>query len=141
MEVQAISYIITAISSIIAFIFSRRYLWKYVVQAFEWLFNFKKDFDKKNVDASKEILNIKDKNNDIYENQIEFLTAQVNTLEGRINFKQEELNKYLDELQQLREKIVELQKQIYDNKLKIAHLESLCCGNLECKSRCKCNIE
>lgn len=141
MEVQILNYIITAISSIVAFAISKKILWKYVVQASKWLFNFKKDFDKKNVDASKELLLIKDKNNDVYENQIQFLTSQVNTLEGRINFKQEELNKYLDELQQLREKIVELQKQIYDNKLKIAHLESLCCSKLDCESRCKCNVE
>lgn len=138
---EIIQLLITAISTIIAFIVGKRYLFKYVIQFFKWLFNIKKDFDRKNVDASQELLTIKDKNNDIYENQIEFLTSQVKAFEERINFKQQELNKYLDELQQLREKIVEMQKQIYNNRLKIAHLESLCCGNLECKSRCKCNIE
>lgn len=141
MEYGILSYTITILSSISVFILSKKYLWKYVVQAFQWLFNLKKDFDKKNVDASKEILNIKDRNNDIYENQIEFLTAQVKAFEDRINFKQQELNKYLDELQQLREKIVEMQKQIYNNRLKIAHLESLCCSKLDCESRCKCNVE
>lgn len=85
-------------------------MFKYVIQFFKWLFNIKKDFDRKNVDASQELLTIKDKNNDIYENQIEFLTSQVKAFEERINFKQQELNKYLDELQQLREKIVEMQK-------------------------------
>lgn len=141
MKVEIINYIITALSSIIAFGLSKKYIWRYVVQAFNWLFNFKKDFDKQNVDASKELLTIKDKNNDVYENQIQFLTDQIKIFEERINNKQQELNKYLDELQELREKIIQMQKQIYDNRLKIVHLQSLCCSNLDCKLRCKCSIE
>lgn len=141
METYILNYILTAISSIVAFALSKKYLWKYIINFFKWLLNIKKDFDKKNVDASKELLTIKDKNNDVYENQIQFLTDQIKVFEERINFKQQELNKYLDELQELREKIIQMQKQIYDNRLKIVHLQSLCCSNLECKLRCKCNIE
>lgn len=98
MEISIVQILITSISAIFAYILSKRYLFKYVVQFFKWLFNIKQEFDKRNVDASKEILNIKDRNNDIYENQIEFLTTQVKAFEERINFKQQELNKYLDEL-------------------------------------------
>lgn len=98
MEISIIQVLITSISAIFAYILSKRYLFKYIVKFFKWLLNIKQEFDKRNVDASKEILNIKDRNNDIYENQIEFLTAQVKAFEERINFKQQELNKYLDEL-------------------------------------------
>lgn len=141
METQVIQYLITSVSAIFAYIISKKYIFKYVIQFFKWLFNIKQEFDKQNVNASKELLEIKDKNNNVYEEQIQFLTQQIQTLEERIEFKQAELNKYLDELAVLRQKIVDMQEKICDNQLHIAELESYCCKNIECKSRCRCNVK
>lgn len=140
MEIQeVIQTIITGITAIFTYIISKKYLFKYIIQFIEWLFNFKKDFDKKNVDASKELLEIKDSSNNVYENQIIFLTEQVKTFEERINFKQNELNKYLDELSELRQKILVLQKDVYNNQVQIAQLKSMYCGNISCQARINCD--
>ena len=74
----------------------------------------------------------------MYENQIEFLTQQVKNFEERITIKQNELNKYLDELQELRQKIVKMQELIFDNQMKIAKLQAMCCAKLECPDRIQC---
>lgn len=135
---EALQIILTAIGGIITYIISKEYIAGYVIQFFKWLFNRKKEKDNNNIDATKELIDIRNDNNEVYENQIEFLTQQVKNFEERITFKQNELNKYLDELQELRQKIVKMQELIFDNQMKIAKLQAMCCAKLECPDRIQC---
>lgn len=137
-NIQILNYIITGFSSVGGFLLAKKYLWEYIVKFFEWLFQVKRNFDEQNVNASKELLEIKEDTNNVYENQIQFLSDQVKSFEDRINFKQAELNKYLDELHILRQKLIDLQKQLYENQVEIAKLKTMYCGNIGCPHRVTC---
>lgn len=127
--------LITAGTSITTWILSKEYLFPYIVKAYEWIIGKKREKDKENIDSSKELLEIRDKANDVYENQLEFCMKQIGELQTRLTEKQYELNDYINQLAELRSKIVDMQKQLYESQIKNNKLSSLCCSNLGCKYR------
>jgi len=134
-----IETVTTVVSSVVSWIVSKKYIFPYIKQAFEWIRNYKKEKDKENIDSSKELLEIKDKSNDVYENQLQFCMKQISDLQTVLTLKQSEINDYINQLSDLRNKIVDLQKQLYDSQMKYSKLSSLCCSNKECQFRQSCN--
>jgi chromosome segregation ATPase len=134
-----IETIVTAISSVGGWIVSKKFVVPYIVKAYEWIRNYKKEQDKENIDSSKELIEIKEQTNNVYENQLEFCMKQIAELQTNLTDKQKELNDYINQLSELRNKIVELQKQLYESQMKYSKLSSLCCSNKECQFRQSCN--
>ncbi len=130
--------IATALGSIIAWITSKKFIFPYLVKIYEWLKNRKKEQDKENVDSSKELLDIKEKSNDVYQNQIEFTVNQINKLQTLLTEKQTEINDYINQLSELRTQIVKLQKELSEEQMRSNKLSSLVCCNSDCKCRQTC---
>lgn len=127
--------LITAGTSVVTWIISKKYLLPYIVKAYEWIIDRKKQKDKTNIDSSKELLEIKDKTNDVYENQLDFCMKQITELQNNLTQKQQELNDYINQLAELRGRIVELQKELYDYQIRNSKLSIMYCGNTECRCR------
>nr|WP_320038850.1 hypothetical protein [uncultured Bacteroides sp.] len=135
---ETLTTISTVAGTIISYIASKKYIFPYIVKAYEWLKNRKKEQDKENIDSSKELLDIKEKSNDVYENQLEFTLSQIDKLQKLLNDKQTEINEYINQLSSLRKQLVELQKELTNEQLKNNKLSSLVCYNSECKCRQIC---
>lgn len=137
--------IATAATSVITWIISKKFILPYLVKAYEWIMDRKRQKYKENIDSSKELLEIKDKSNDVYENQLDFCMKQITELQNNLTQKQQELNDYINQLADLRAKIVELQKELYEYQLKNSKLSAMYCGNIDCKCRVtagsECNIK
>ncbi len=132
---MTITTLITIGGTIISWIAGKKYLFPYIKQAYDWIRNYKRERDRENIDSSKELLEIKEQANDIYENQLNFCMKQISDLQDTITGKQKELNDYIDQLSQLRGKIVELQKELYQYQMKNSQLCAMYCSNSECKFR------
>ncbi|MGM9799564.1 MAG: hypothetical protein ACI30M_02625 [Muribaculaceae bacterium] len=87
---------------------------------------------KNDIDTESDLSSLKEKNNDIYENQIEFLMQQVKSLENQ-------LLEYQKQLDTFRSKILELNSHLTAKALIISQLKQFCCSNTECKCRVVCS--
>lgn len=124
--------IITAVSTLCAWLISKKWLLPYIVKAWEWLKERKHKQDNDNIDATKELTAIKKESNEVYESQIKFLTTQVEHLEN-------ELLQFQNQLEILRKKILELNQKLFHKSMLIDKLKNLCCKNKHCKMRIYCD--
>ena len=129
------SLILASIGSIITFITAQKWVFPMLVKFWDWLTNKKKDFDKKNFDGSKELVDYKKSVIETQEQQFQVLLNQITNLE-------EELTKYANELQTLRTTILRLNSRLYDKSLLIAELQKNSCCVEQCPHRvlCKNNL-
>ncbi len=63
---------------------SKKYLFPQLLKFGEWIKERKKENEKHNVNLKKELTDLTDKSNDVYENQINFLMQQVKQLENEL---------------------------------------------------------
>ena len=120
------------IASIAGWIASKKWIFPYIIKMWKWLKERKKENDKNNIDASKELTQIKEDQNNVYENQIDFLVNQLNTLENQ-------LANYQIQLEKMRAKILELNSSIYSQSLTIGKLKSFSCCKADCPYRQLCD--
>lgn len=125
---------ITIISTVITWLLGKQFLLPQIVRLWNYIKEKKKEQDKSNVDSTKELIEIKQNNNDLYQNQISFLVKQVEYFEN-------ELLNYQSQLELLRKKILELNNQLYSKSLIIGKLRQYCCANEDCKYRIYCSDE
>ena len=129
------SIILTSIGSIIAFIASKKWIFPLLAQFWCWLKGEKKDFDEKNFDGSRELVDYKKSVIETQEQQFQVLLNQITALEV-------ELQNYANELQTLRNTILRLNSRLYDKSLLIAELQKNSCCVEQCPHRqlCKNNL-
>ena len=123
---------VTTLGTILAWFMGKEFFIPHIIKFWNWLTNQKKEFDEKNVDASKEIVDYKNNTNNMYESQIQFLMEQITSLEA-------ELLSYQEQLEKMRKKILELNSQLYNKALVIGKLQQYCCSNEQCKYRQRCD--
>ena len=123
---------VTTLGTILAWFMGKQFFLPYIIKFWDWITQKKKDFDEKNVDASKEIVDYKNNTNNMYESQIQFLMEQITSLEA-------ELLSYQEQLEKMRKKILELKSQLYNKALVIGKLQQYCCSNEQCKYRQRCD--
>lgn len=121
----------TIILSIGGWLVGQKFLLPYLIKVWNWIRGKKKEFDDENVDASKEILNVKLQSQEVYESQINFLMSQIDRLEKEINSHQEQLGK-------MRSMVLELNSRLFKKDVLIGKLRELCCANTSCKFRVMC---
>lgn len=121
----------TAIIGICGWLAGEKFLFPWIVKGWDWIRGKKKEFDDENVDASKEILDIKQQSQEVYESQINFLMNQIDRLEQEINSHQEQLSK-------MRSMVLELNSRLFKKDVLIGKLRELCCANAGCKFRVLC---
>ena len=121
----------TVVLSIGGWIAGQKFLLPHLVKGWNWIRGRKKEFDDQNVDASKNILDIKLQNQEVYESQITFLMNQIDRLEHEINNHQEQLGK-------MRSMVLELNSRLFKKDILIGKLRELCCANADCKFRVMC---
>ena len=129
-----IQTIITAISTLIGWLVSKKYIFPHIFKLWQWLKERRRENENHNVNLKKELTDLNEKSNDVYENQINFLMQQVKQLEN-------ELIEYQKQLEQFRSKILELNNNLYHKSLTIGKLRQYCCKNEECKMRIYCDDE
>lgn len=129
------SIILTSIGSIIAFIASKKWIFPLLAQFWCWLKGEKKDFDEKNFDGSRELVDYKKSVIETQEQQFQVLLNQITALEV-------ELQNYANELKTLRNTILRLNSRLYDKSLLIAELQKNSCCVEQCPHRqlCKNNL-
>lgn len=123
---------VTTLGTILAWFMGKEFFLPHIMKFWNWLTNQKKEFDKKNVDASQELVTYKNTSNNMYESQIQFLMEQITSLES-------ELLSYQEQLEKMRKKILELNSQLYNKALVIGKLQQYCCANEQCKYRQRCD--
>lgn len=121
----------TIILSICGWLAGEKFLLPWIVKGWDWIRGKKREFDDENVDASKEILNVKLQSQEVYESQINFLMSQIDRLEQEINSHQEQLGK-------MRSMVLELNSRLFKKDVLIGKLRELCCANTSCKFRVMC---
>lgn len=126
--------IITIGSTILTWVMGKKYLLPQLIKLWEWIKEKKKENDNHKLNATKELKEIEEKSNDVYENQITFLMQQVQQLEN-------ELLEYQKQLEVFRKKILELNNSLYHKSLIIGKLRQYCCKNEDCKFRIYCDDE
>ena len=107
----------TIVLTVIGWLASEKFLFPQLIKLWKWIRGVKKEIDKGNVDASKEILNVKEQHAEIYESQINFLMSQVDRLEQEINQHQEQLAK-------MRSMILELNSRLFKKDVIIGKLST-----------------
>lgn len=129
------SLILTGIGSIIAYLSAQKWIFPLIVKFWDWLKGEKKDFDKKNVDVSKDLVDFKMNTIEQQERQFQVLLNQITNLE-------EELQKYANQLEEMRTTILRLNSKLYDKSLLIAELQRKSCCVTDCPHRelCKNNL-
>lgn len=116
--------IITSIGSILSFLAAQKWLFPYIIQAWNWLV----DNGRRNIDTGKELKDLEERTNETYESQINFLVGQIDHLE-------KQLLQYSEQLEKLRAKILELNQKLFNKSMEISKLRELACCNQECKFR------
>lgn len=124
----------TIVLTVVGWLASEKFLFPQLVKLWNWVRGIKKEIDEENVDASKEILNVKEQHAEIYESQINFLMNQIDRLEKEINQHQEQLSK-------MRSMVLELNSRLFKKDVIIGKLRELCCANINCKYREYCTDE
>lgn len=120
--------IFLVLSGVLGWLVSREFL----LPQIEKLFDIIRKKKKNDIDTESDLSSLKEKNNDIYENQIEFLMQQVKSLEHQ-------LLDYQQQLDTFRSKILELNSHLTAKALIISQLKQYCCSNTECKCRVVCS--
>ena len=126
-----ITALMTTLGTILVWLLGKEFFIPQLTRLWDFLTKKKKEFDDKNVDASKELVNYKSNANNMYESQIQFLMEQITSLEA-------ELLSYQEQLEKMRKKILELNSQLYNKALVIGKLQQYCCKNESCKYRVAC---
>lgn len=130
------SVILASIGSIIAYLGAQRWIFPLFGKLWCWIKGEKRDFDKKNFDGSKALVDYKKTVIETQEQQFQVLLNQITALEV-------ELQKYANELQTLRNTILRLNSRLYDKSLLIAELQKNSCCVEGCPHRelCKNNLD
>ena len=123
-----------ALSSILGWVVSKKWLFPAILSAWKWLRNEQTEVGLNNINTSKELNNIKEDTNNVYENRIEFFVKQLTLLE-------DQLAKHSVELAELRNKIVELNNKLYQKTITIAQLKEMSCCVSDCKYRKLCELK
>lgn len=125
------SIIMASIGSIIAYLSAQKWIFPLIVKGWCWLKGEKKEFDRKNVDLSKDLVNYKKDVIETQEQQFQVLLNQITNLE-------EELEKYASQLERMRTTILRLNSKLYDKSLMIAELQKKSCCVESCPHRELC---
>lgn len=130
------SVILASIGSIIAYLGAQKWIFPLIGKLWCWLKGEKKEFDRKNFDGSRELVDYKKSVIETQEQQFQVLLNQITALEL-------ELQNYSNELQNLRNTILRLNSRLYDKSLLIAELQKNSCCVGECPMRvlCKNNLD
>ena len=120
--------IFLVLTGVVGWLVSREFL----LPQIEKLIDLIRKKKKNDIDTESDLSSLKEKNNDIYENQIEFLMQQVKSLEHQ-------LLDYQQQLDTFRSKILELNSHLTAKALIISQLKQYCCSNTECKCRTICS--
>lgn len=136
MVMDEIDVVLTSVSAIFTYLASKHYFIPWIIKFWDWLKGEKRDFDKKNVDVSKDLVDFKINTIDQQEKQFQVLLNQITQLE-------EELQKYANELEKMRTTILRLNSKLYDKSLLIADLQKKSCCVTNCPHRelCKNNLD
>lgn len=128
--------VLTSVGTMFAYLASKNYFIPWILKLWEWIKGEKKEFDKKNVDLSKDLVNYKKNVIETQEQQFQSLLNQITQLE-------EELQKYANELERMRTTILRLNSKLYDKSLMIADLQkkSCCVENCPHRELCKNNLD
>lgn len=126
------SIILTSIGSVITYLCAQKWIFPLIIKGWDWLKGEKKEFDRKNVDLSKDLVNYKKDVIETQEQQFQVLLNQITNLE-------EELQNYANQLEQMRTTILRLNSKLYDKSLIIAELQkkSCCVDNCPHRELCK----
>jgi len=127
--------IYTIIGTLATYITANKWIVPLIVNQWNTHKERKSTKDKQTLDVNKELLTNKEIGNDVYENQILFLVGQIDVLQNKLIDKQKEIDGFSKELTDLRKKVMELQSSLFNSKLIINKLNSLGCGNMDCKFR------
>lgn len=123
--------ILTTIGTLVTYLIGKNFFIPQLAKLWEWI----KKKNKENVNATRELIEIKQENHELYVQQIQFLNSQVSELEN-------ELLNYIDQLEKLRTKVLELNKKLFEKGLLIAKVHDFICINKQCKARTYCqNVE
>ena len=130
------SVILASIGSIIAYLGAQRWIFPLIGKLWCWIKGEKRDFDMKNFDGSRALVDYKKTVIETQEQQFQVLLNQITALEV-------ELQKYANELQTLRNTILRLNSRLYDKSLLIAELQKNSCCVEGCPHRelCKNNLD
>ena len=130
------SVILASIGSIIAYMSAQKWIFPLIGKLWCWIKGEKIDFDKKNFDGSRALVDYKKTVIETQEQQFQVLLNQITALEV-------ELQKYANELQTLRNTILRLNSRLYDKSLLIADLQKNSCCVEGCPHRelCKNNLD
>lgn len=128
--------VLTSVGTMFAYLASKNYFIPWILKLWEWIKGEKKEFDRKNVDLSKDLVNYKKDVIETQEQQFQVLLNQITQLE-------EELQKYANELEKMRTTILRLNSKLYDKSLMIAELQKKSCCVTNCPHRelCKNNLD
>lgn len=128
--------VLTSVGTILAYLASKNYFIPWIIKFWGWLKGEKKEFDKKNVDLSKDLVNYKKDVIETQEQQFQVLLNQITNLE-------EELEKYASQLEKMRTTILRLNSKLYDKSLLIADLQkkSCCVENCPHREMCKNKLD
>lgn len=121
----------TIVLSIVGWLAGQKFLLPWLIKFWDWIRGKKKELDEQNVDASKEIVDLKAQHQEVYESQINFLMNQIDRLEQEINSHQTQLGK-------MRSMVLELNSRLFKKDVLIGKLRELCCANTNCKFRVLC---
>lgn len=125
---EIINYIITAVGSLLAYIWANRTL---IPAILDWWKEYKEKRKQNNIDSIEEINDYKSNVVDLSEKQFSVLLNQITALET-------ELQQYAEELQKLRTTILRLNAKLYDKSLLITELQKKCCERENCHHRIAC---
>lgn len=123
--------ILAIVGTLVTYITSEKFIIPKLIKIWEWIKNYKKEQDEKNINATNEILSIKKDTIEVTEKQFEVLLNQITSLE-------EELQQYAEELQKLRSTILKLNARLYEKSILITKLQKKCCEREDCPNRILC---
>lgn len=126
-----ITYISTAITSIGAWVVSKKWIIPYIIK---WWKEKKKD----DVEYKRTIQGVEEANNSIYQNQITFLNSQLEDLQDIISNKSKELRVVYNEVSQLRIKVKHLELELIQAKEDAVLYIRQCCSKTDCPQRVPC---
>lgn len=129
-----IAYLVgTAVIAIVTWLASKKFLLPYIIKFFNWVRGRKKEQDDLNIDATKELAQIRKDVGEIYETRIQFLLKQISIL-------QDQVQKNCEAVARLQDKIKEMNDNLYSKNITIHQLQENSCCVENCKYRVLCNL-
>ena len=135
MEQEVMTTFGTTLGTIITWLLGKKYLIPQLIQLWNWIRHKETETAQNSINAVQELLEIKEKDADVYEGQIQFLNEQIKNLQEHLTIKEAELDKHYSLQDSLKEELIELSKKVYLNERRIAILQDLVCYRYDCKLR------